>query len=305
VVVGATAMKVHLNDGSELPIMRIAGFDPDRDLALVAIEPKAPLPVLALGDSDAVVAGDPIVAIGNPLGVFNDTVSAGLISQVREVCSAADAEASKCGPALKVLQISAPISQGSSGGPLFDQFGNVVGVTTAIITEGQNINLAVPANYLKPLLARPANISVAEFAAHTRQADEQGPSDGDPSHVHVVRKIPQHELGVLDGCTEQDLRDIADAIAKAIESGAPLYNAGNHEACFRIYEGTAEKFEREAPCAGVRAAFGDGLLRASAMESFTEKAWAMRDTFDGLIDVSERWMQAKGSKSHAAPPHSP
>ena len=55
---------------------------------------------------------------------------------------------------MKYLQISAPISQGSSGGPLFNQFGEVVGVTTGIIEGGQAINIAVPTNYLKAVLAR-------------------------------------------------------------------------------------------------------------------------------------------------------
>ena len=57
-----------------------------------------------------------------------------------------------------------PISQGSSGGPLFNQFGEVIGVTTGIITRGQNINIAVPTNYLRPLLQQPAT-ALAEFAA--------------------------------------------------------------------------------------------------------------------------------------------
>ena len=76
------------------------------------------------------------------------------------------------------------------------------------------------------------------------------------------------------------------------ESGAPLYNAGNTEACFRIYEGTATKWEHDSPCKGVSRAFGDGLLRAQALKSYKEKAWAMRDTFDGLTVVAEKWARA-------------
>ena len=87
-------------------------------------------------------------------------------------------------------------------------------------------------------------------------------------------------------------------IAGAIEIGAPLYNKGTpegHEACFRIYEGTATKFEQSGPCAGVKTAFGNGLLTANTKQSYKEKAWAMRDTFDGLLNAAKAWATAPGN----------
>ena len=95
---------------------------------------------------------------------------------------------------------------------------------------------------------------------------------------------------MFDGCKAEEIEDVVRQIGDAIENGAPLYNEGKHEACFRIYEGTAVKYEHDAACAGVRSAFGDGLLRASGLKTYKEKAWAMRDTFDGLIDVARRWV---------------
>ncbi len=296
VVAGESAIKVRLYDGTQYQVAQIAGIDPGRDLALLRIQPKKELPTLKLGDSDAVSAGDTIVAIGNPLGVFDYSVTSGLISQVRPVCGREDIAAQHCKQELTVLQISAAISPGSSGGPLFNQFGEVVGVTTAIITAGQNINLAVPGNYLKPLLGQRAAISTDEFAKETKFADEAGGTSGggDDDGIHIVRHIPNHELSVLDGCKTEDIGEVVKAISEAIESGAPLYNEGKHEACFRIYEGTAVKFEHDAPCKGVRDAFGDGLLRANGLKTYKEKAWAMRDTFDGLIDVAKRWVEKNG-----------
>src|SRR5512140_1573594 len=164
VVAGESVIRIRLYDGSQYPVMQIVGFDPGRDLALLRIQPVKDLPTLKLGDSDAVSAGDQIVAIGNPLGVFDYSVTSGLISQVRPVCGREDIAAQHCKQELTVLQISAAISPGSSGGPLFNQFGEVVGVTTAIITAGQNINLAVPGNYLKPLVGQHAALSPAHFA---------------------------------------------------------------------------------------------------------------------------------------------
>jgi S1-C subfamily serine protease len=300
VVAGESAIRIRLYDGSQYPVMQIAGLDPGRDLALLRIQPLKELPVLKLGDSDAVSAGDQIVAIGNPLGVFDYSVTSGLISQIRPVCGPQDIAAKRCKQELTVLQISAAISPGSSGGPLFNQFGEVVGITTAIITAGQNINLAVPGNYLKPLVAQHITISPDQFAKDTKAAaEENGRPDDDG--VAIVRKVPLLEVAVYDGCNLDEIGDIVRQISEAIENGAPLYNEGKHEACYRIYEGTAVKYEHDAVCAGVRTAFGDGLLRAGGMKTYKEKAWAMRDTFDGLIDAARRWAE----KHPQAAPTSP
>jgi len=287
VVAGESAIKVRLYDGTQYAVLQIAGIDPDRDLALLRIKPTKDLPVLKLGNSDIMTAGDQIVTIGNPLGVFDYSVTEGLISQVRPICGRADIAALRCKQELTVLQISAAISPGSSGGPLFNQAGEVVGVTTAI-TAGQNLNLAVPGNYLRAVVAQHATISPDEFAKGTKQAGEGGPPD---DGVRIERRVPHHAISVFDGCKLDDIEDVVKQIGEAIENGAPLYNEGKHEACYRIYEGTAVRYEHDAACAGVRSAFGDGLLRASGMTGYKEKAWAMRDAIDGLIDAAHRWAE--------------
>ncbi len=96
VIAGASELLVTTHDGRELPVVDVLAVDEARDLALVRVD-AAELGVVVLGDSDAVRAGDAVVAIGHPLGL-EDTVSNGLVSAVRVV-----------DPALTVLQISAPI----------------------------------------------------------------------------------------------------------------------------------------------------------------------------------------------------
>ncbi len=282
VVVGATDIKVRTLDGAVLTVARILAFDPDHDLALLDVDPRLPLPMLRLGDSDQVAAGDPVIAIGNPLGVLDYTVSDGLISSVRTVSAE-----------LTLLQISAPISQGSSGGPLFNTFGEVIGVATAIFNEGQNLNFGVPSNYVRALTLAHRPMTVAAFAELTQPR----PQTIDAGGKTIVRKVPRHELTVFEGCTDQQIGETVESISKAIELGAPLYNQGNHEACYRIYEGTSMRFERDSGCKGVRDAFGAGLLRSSTLEDFTEKAWALRDMFDGLLDVAVRHAKRSGSTS--------
>jgi hypothetical protein len=298
VVAGESAIRIRLYDGSQYPVMQIVGLDPARDLALLRIKPAKDLPTLKLGDSGALSAGDQIFAIGNPLGVFDYSVTEGLISQVRLVCGQEDIAAQHCKQELTVLQISAAISPGSSGGPLFNQFGEVVGITTAIITAGQNINLAVPGNYLRPLVAQHAAISPDQFAKDTKGAEEGGGGEPDDG-VRIVRRVPLHETTVFDGCKVEDIEEVVHQIGETIENGAPLYNEGKHEACYRIYEGTSVKFEHDAACPGVRTAFGDGLLRAGGMKTYKEKAWALRDAFDGLSDAARRWAD---KHPQAAPP---
>ena len=278
VVVGARQIKVTTLDGTTLPVMGVVALDPDHDLALIDIDPPKPFPTLVLGDSDKVAAGDRVVAIGNPLGVLDYTVSDGLISSVRQLA-----------PDVTLLQISAPISQGSSGGPLFNPFGEVIGVAVAVSREGQNLNFAVPSNYLRALSARPKPMTMAEFADLTGAPE---PGAGGPK---IVRQVPQHKVSIFDSCSEADIRGAVEAIGEAIELGAPLYNQGNHEACFRIYEGASSRLERESSCSGIREAFGAGLLRTTTLGTWTEKAWALRDTFDGLLNVARDYAMTRGA----------
>lgn len=277
VVAGASKIVVQLHDGkTELQVASVIGYDATHDLAIVQIQAAKQLPVVQVGNSDDIAVGDEVVAIGNPLGMFDYTISSGLISQIRPI--SAD---------VTLLQISVPISQGSSGGPLFNQFGEVIGVTTGIIQTGQNINIAVPTNYLKPLFHQ-TPLDIAAFATKTHDLAEQA-GDGqarEDDDVVVTRKIPVLPTTVYAGCKKPEQEDIIKGISDAIELGAPLYNEGTrkgYEACYRIYEGASIKLEQSVACKGVSAVFGDGLLRASTMKSYKEKAWALRDAFDALI----------------------
>lgn len=305
VVAGASQIKVKLKDGSQFDVVEIAGVDPNRDLAILHIAALKPLPVLRLGDSDQMNAGDTVYAIGNPLGVFDYSVSNGLVAARRNLCGQEEIAAKKCEAQLSLLQITAPISQGSSGGPLFNTSGEVVGVTTAIITGGQNINLAVPTNYLKPMLATPNKIGVAEFAEKTKalaHAEHGGGGGGDDGPL-PDRQVPDLPVSTWDGCKQPDIEDTVRQISEAIEIGAPLYNQktqAGFEGCFRVYEGTSIKLQEHGACKGVQAAFKDGLARAATIKSYRDKAWALRDTFDGLIKVAEKWcMQDAACKAKA------
>ena len=118
----------------------ITAIDPERDLVVLKIS-VARASTLALGNSDAVQVGETVYAVGNPQGL-EGTFSQGIVSSIREVGTD------------KLLQITAPISPGSSGGPVLNGKGEVIGVSVATFRGGQNLNFAIPSNYLKRLLKK-------------------------------------------------------------------------------------------------------------------------------------------------------
>ena len=284
VVAGAVEVNVRLADERIFPVIRVLAVDEKRDLAIVGINAQD-LSTVKLGDSDQVSAGDRVVAIGNPLGVLDYTVSDGLISSVRQASEE-----------LTLLQISAPISQGSSGGPLFNLYGEVIGVAVGVSTEGQNLNFGVPANYLRPLIeSKGKGESLEELTARIRKEGLAGPAgggrpngrEGMPPRPDIEK--PKHELSLLDGCTPEQIVAVTQGIGEAISVGAPVYNLGQYEACFVIYRKAAETFEADASmCPGIRGAFRDGLKRAAGLDEDFAKAWALRYTFDALLDVIGR-----------------
>jgi hypothetical protein len=129
-----------LPGGAFYAIDGVLAFDKARDIAVIKAHGKT-FKRLALGDSDRVQVGEEVVAIGNPLSL-ESTVSNGIVSAVRTVEDQGG----------KFLQITAPISPGSSGGPLFNMAGEVVGITTMFLKGGENLNFAIPINDAKLLL---------------------------------------------------------------------------------------------------------------------------------------------------------
>jgi serine protease Do len=141
VVDGALTIRVKMDDGRTFD-GQVLGADPATDVALVKLKnPPANLPVLKLGDSDAIRVGDWVMAIGNPYGLAS-SVSVGILS----------AKARDIGASLydDLLQTDAAINPGNSGGPLFNLKGEVVGINVAIVASG--IGFAVPSNLAKELL---------------------------------------------------------------------------------------------------------------------------------------------------------
>jgi S1-C subfamily serine protease len=145
-VFGHQTIDVTLDDGFNTRA-ELVGVDPFLDLAVLRISvPRKNLPVAPLGDSNKVQTGEDVLAIGNPFGL-EQTLTKGIISGINRTLSA-----SPLSPELPLIQIDAAVNPGNSGGPLVNVCGEVIGINTAMLGQGENINFAVPINMAKKVL---------------------------------------------------------------------------------------------------------------------------------------------------------
>ncbi len=195
VVAGAEEIKVKLADGREFKA-KVIGRDPKTDLALIKITTIfGNLPVLYLGDSDAIKVGDWVLAVGNPFGLEH-TVTQGIISATGRVIGA--------GPYDNFLQTDAPINPGNSGGPLVNLKGEVIGINSAIIEAAQGIGFAIPSNLAKRVT----------------------------SQIRTTGKVVRGRIGVsIQSVTPElaqalKIKEIRGALVSAVEQGGPAEAAG-------------------------------------------------------------------------------
>ena len=158
VIQEAARLSVKRLDGGEYQDVSLVAADPASDLALMQIPGVSGLPALRMGSDTQMEVGDRVFVMGNPLG-RSGTFTDGMVSGKRPLEGVA------------MLQISAPISPGSSGGPVMNERGEVIGVATMMVMGGQNLNMAVPVRYLSPMLAgraEPRPFSPAVLVANPR-----------------------------------------------------------------------------------------------------------------------------------------
>ncbi len=143
VVADPGTLTVQLSDGRSFPAT-VYGTDTLTDLAIVKIDATG-LPTATLGDSSALEIGQTAIAVGDPLGQYPGTVTAGVVSGVDRSIS------DSTGSLGDLIQTDAAINPGNSGGPLVDQNGTVIGIDTAVAGAAQGIGFAIPINVARPL----------------------------------------------------------------------------------------------------------------------------------------------------------
>lgn len=154
---GTTSVSVTLSDGTIYEDVKVVGRTSDRDnldVAFLKIQDtkgKALTPV-KLGDSSKMAVGDSVIAIGNALGQFQNTVTSGIISGYGRSVTAGDEAGTSTENLDNLFQTDAAINPGNSGGPLVNLNGEVIGMNTAVASDSQNIGFAIPINDLKGLV---------------------------------------------------------------------------------------------------------------------------------------------------------
>ena len=187
-VQGAQTITVAMYDGTTYPA-EVVGFDEAHDLAVLKIDASG-LQTVVLGDSDSLVVGEPVAAIGNPLGELTFSLTTGVISALDRTVTMSS------GTVMDLLQTDCAINSGNSGGPLFNEYGEVIGITNAKYSSsssGQasidNIGFAIPIDQVKDLITQlieTGEIVQPYLGVSVRTVSTEGQQYGVPAGAYVV-----------------------------------------------------------------------------------------------------------------------
>jgi len=247
VVSGGSRLTVTLSD-KKVYKATLLWNDPRNDLAMIKISVDRKLPFLRLGDSEALVVGQKVLAIGNPFGL-DGTLTTGIVSALGRTIEAEEGNRME-----GMIQTDAAINPGNSGGPLLDSHGNVIGINTAIYGPQGNIGLgfAMPINRAKPLIeeyaqsghiSRPTlGITVFPISGYLAEQLEL-PSEGGLLIQTVERGSPA-ELAGLRGYSRRVLVDnyplgiggdlITQVDGQTVEGAESLQRALDHKRAGQI-----------------------------------------------------------------------
>jgi serine protease Do len=201
VVARASRVSVTLADERSFPA-KIVGTDPDHDLAVIKVDAKGPLPAVESGDSDRLLIGERVIAIGNPFGLTH-TVTTGVVSATRRSIRTGRERVY-----YDFIQTDAAINPGNSGGPLLDITGRMIGVNTAVYSEGMGIGFAIPVAVARRIvddLVRYGQVQavwVGIAVGDARAEEPPGPGERPRGGLPVLRVAdggPAARAGVEEG----------------------------------------------------------------------------------------------------------
>lgn len=150
VVDGASTVQIVLSDGTTYDKVKVLGTDPLNDVAFLKIPDVSNLTAAELGDSSSIRVGQKVIAIGNSLGQYQNTVTSGIISGTGRPITAQSGD--NVENLTDLIQTDAAINPGNSGGPLLNLSGQVIGINTAIIQDAQGIGFSIPINATKGIM---------------------------------------------------------------------------------------------------------------------------------------------------------
>lgn len=275
-LVGEERALARTADGRTSSIAQVKAVDARRDLAVLqlGLTGVAPLPI---------PPGDALVEEGTRVFLFSLVGESGRTRWIESRIS----EVQKLGDWLTLYRLEGELPPDVSGGPVLSEQGALLGVATVNESEHGMAGYVVPLRYLREVLSLDAPQAMGSILPPSTRR----------------RRVPQHALALLDGASLTTLEGLVDGIAGAIEIGAPAYNLGDAGKCYQVYSETARSLRARFPdCPGAHRALGEGLTRAEALEGDVDgQAWAMRDAFDGLLQVIRRYFQARAALASGPP----
>jgi S1-C subfamily serine protease len=203
VIAGAASVQTKLTNGNVLTLDTILGIDTDHDLVILE-SPSKGLPLIL--SSRIPEIGEDIIAIGNPKGL-EGTLSTGIVSGLRNDKGS------------EYYQVTAPISPGSSGGPIVNEKGEVLGVSTFYVSGGQNLNFAMPSAYINKLLRSPRRLEIADNTkTQTTKRLNQ---------VEKSVKIIDGKVGLVGGIFSASILNLSNYPIKNIRYIATFYGGSS------------------------------------------------------------------------------
>ena len=154
VIEGAKTIAVVLDDGTTYKDVDVVAVDPLNDVAFLKIDDVSGLKPAKLGDSKTISVGQQVVAIGNALGQYQNSVTSGIVSGTGRTLTATDSTGMMSERLSDMIQTDAAINSGNSGGPLVNAAGEVIGINTATSTSAENMGFAIPISSVKGMLTQ-------------------------------------------------------------------------------------------------------------------------------------------------------
>ena len=202
VINGATKIAVVLDDGTTYEDVKLVATDPLNDIAFLKIDGVSELTAATLGDSKTISVGQQVIAIGNALGQYQNTVTSGIVSGLGRSVTASDASGRNSETLSDMIQTDAAINSGNSGGPLVNAAGQVIGINTATSSTAENMGFAIPISSVKGML---------------RQLVETGKASRAYLGVYALEITPE----------------VAKAYNLPVTAGAYLYSSSSYSAIMK------------------------------------------------------------------------
>lgn len=255
---GTSRVTVVLADGRELQNVSVVGRDPFNDLAFLKINGENNLPAAEIGDSSAVEPGQKVVAIGNALGEFRNSVTTGIISGIGRPVQAESESGDSSEKLENLFQTDAAINPGNSGGPLLNLKGEVIGITTAIAENAEGIGFAIPINdakgmigtvlekgkIVKPYLGVRYVMLNAEIAGELKLQVMQGAYiNGSAEGIAVIKGSPADKAGLRERDIITKVNDTALTEDKSLASVLAQFKPGDKLSLTVLRDGKEQRAE--------------------------------------------------------------